>query len=211
MTRHFGPLVGAVMAVAATLSMVGLSRAPLSAYPDDTPVLRLAWSARPERIERCRTLTDAELADVPAHMRQRVQCEGRSASYRLSVSVDGRPALDTLVTGGGARSDRPVYVFRELDVPAGQHEVVVRFEREKISEAEAGGSVEGKNGGVAEDTLMAGRAPREAEERRRRQGEAVPPLMELTTNISAAVREVMLVTYDIDRRALVLRTRAPSQ
>jgi len=201
--------VGAAVAVVATLGVVGLSRAPLVAYPDDTPVLRLAWSVRPERIEHCRTLTDAELADVPAHMRQRVQCEGRSASYRLLVHVDGGTTLDTLVTGGGARSDRPVYVFRELNVPAGGHRLDVRFEREAESEAAGADSVAG-GGEVAGDTLMAGRAVREREERRRRQEEAVPPRLELRADIRPEAREVLLVTYDIDRRALVLRTRGPA-
>ncbi len=205
-----GPMqaLGAIVAVAATLGMVGLSRAPLSAYPDDTPILRLAWSVRPERIEHCRTLTDAELADVPAHMRQRVQCEGRSANYRLSVTIDGQPRLDTLVTGGGARSDRPVYVFRELQVPAGEHRLDVRFERESVPDAE-GEPADSSDATPSVDTLMAGRAGREAEERVRRQGEAVPPTMELVTDVTPAAREVMLVTYDIDRRALVLRTRGP--
>ncbi len=158
MSRRAVWVLGAVAAAGATVGLAALSRAPLAAYPSDTPVLRLAWSVRPERIEHCRTLTDEELAGVPAHMRQRVQCEGRSAGYRLVVSIDGAPRFDTLVTGGGARGDRPVYVFRELDVP---------------------------------------------------KEEAVPPVMTLDTDIEPAPREVLLVTYDIDRRALVLRTRAP--
>jgi hypothetical protein len=201
--------IGAVVAVAATLAIVGISRAPLAAYPDDAPVLRLAWSVRPERIEHCRTLTDAELAEVPAHMRQRVQCEGRSANYRLSVRIDGAPRLDTLVSGGGARSDRPVYVFRELGMPIGEHRLDVRFERESLPEVESG-ELDSSGPAAEADTMMAGRAPREAEERARRQGEAIPPLMELTTDVIPVPREVLLVTYDIDRRALVLRTREPA-
>jgi len=207
-TRILTRALGAMVAAAATLGVVGLSRAPLAAYPDEAPVLRLAWSVRPERIEHCRTLTDAELARVPAHMRQRVQCEGRSASYRLSVAIDGRPRLDTLVTGGGARSDRPVYVFRELAVPPGQHRVAIRFDREALPPVAAAANVQGDTMAAA-DTIMATRAGREAEERVRRQGEAVPPAMALLTTVDLVPREVTLVTYDIDRRTLVVRTRAP--
>lgn len=205
MSRRAMWALGAAAAVAASVGMAALSRAPLAAYPSDTPVLRLAWSIRPERIEHCRTLSDEELADVPAHMRQRVQCEGRSAVYRLVASVDGAPRLDTLVTGGGARGDRAVYVFRELDVPPGVHRLVVRFERQAIPGVD---SLD-LSADASRDTLMAGRAQREAEERTRRQEEAVPPMMTLDTDIRPASREVLLVTYDIDRRALVLRTRAP--
>ena len=205
MKRRVAWALGAVVAVGATVGTAALSRAPLAAYPSDTPILRLAWSVRPERIEHCRTLTDEELADVPAHMRQRVQCEGRSAGYRLVVSLDGESRFDTLVTGGGARGDRPVYVFRELDVPAGPHRLDVRFERQAIPGVDSVGA----DADASPDTLMAGRALREAEERTRRQGEAVPPMMTLQSDIEPAPREVLLVTYDIDRRALVLRTRAP--
>lgn len=205
MTRRVAWALGAVVAVGATAGTAALSRAPLAAYPSDTPVLRLAWSVRPERIEHCRTLTDEELADVPAHMRQRVQCEGRSAGYRLVVFLDGESRFDTLVTGGGARGDRPVYVFRELDVPNGPHRLEVRFERQAIPGVDSVGA----DADASLDTLMAGRALREAEERTRRQGEAVPPMMTLQSDIEPEPREVLLVTYDIDRRALVLRTRAP--
>lgn len=208
MSMRLRHVAGAVVAVGASFGLAALARAPLTAYPDETPVLRLAWSVRPERIEHCRTLTDAELADVPAHMRQRVQCEGRSANYRLVALVDGGVRLDTVVTGGGARNDRPVYVFRELGVPAGHHQLTVRFEREPVPGVELGASDGADGGATPGDTLMAARAPREAEERTRRQEEAVPPTLELVTDIAPRVREVLLVTYDIDRRALVLRTRA---
>ena len=207
MSRRVAWVLGALVAAGASFGMAALSRAPLAAYPSDTPVLRLAWSVRPERIEQCRTLTDEELADVPAHMRQRVQCEGRSAGYRLVVSVDGKSGFDTLVTGGGARGDRPVYVFRELDVPGGPHRLEVRFERQAIPGVDSVGA----EADASLDTLMAGRALREAEERTRRQEEAVPPMMTLEADIAPAPREVLLVTYDIDRRALVLRTRAPDR
>ena len=51
--------------------------------------VRLSWSARPERVETCRRLTDAELADRPAHMRLRLECTGRFARYRLAVLTNG--------------------------------------------------------------------------------------------------------------------------
>lgn len=202
MNTPLSRVVGGLIAVGATVALAAASRAPLVAYPDPAPVLRLAWSVRPERIEHCRTLTDAELADVPAHMRQRVQCEGRSANYRLLVSVDDAPRLDTLVTGGGARNDRPVYVFRELALPAGDHQLAVRFERESIPGTAADSDDQQPS---PEDSLMAGRGNREREERLRRREEAVPPVIYFAAPINPGLREVLLVTYDVDRRTLVLR------
>ena len=60
--------------------------------------------------------------------------------------------------------------------------------------------------GPLRDTLMAARAPREAEERTAGRRRPSAPLLSAGTDMPAA-REVLLVTYDIDRRALVLRTR----
>lgn len=204
MRRTVTRAAGVVAAVGGTALLGALSRTPLSAYPDPAPLVRLAWSVRPERIETCRTLSDAELADVPAHMRQRVQCEGRSAEYRLSVRIDDRLVLDTLVRGGGARNDRPVYVFREVAVAAGPHELEVRFAREALPGDSA---QEEEHEEAAGDTLLGARAAREAEERLRRREEAIPPELELDATLTSVEREVQLVTYDVDRRALVLRTR----
>jgi len=205
--------LGGAAALGGAVLTAAVSRAPLIAYPDPTPMVRLAWSVRPERIESCRTLSDAELANVPAHMRQRVQCEGRSAKYRLLVTVDGATLLDTTVTGGGARSDRPVYVLRDVPVPPGTRALAVTFEREPLPADSAAGEDDDDAGDAdddhrkAPDTLLAGRAKREAEERHRRREEAVPPLLQWADAITLAPREVFLVTYDVDRRAFVSRTR----
>lgn len=212
MKRTAMRVLGAAAALGGAVLTAAVSRAPLTAYPDPTPMVRLAWSVRPERIETCRTLTDAELANVPAHMRQRVQCEGRSANYRLRVTVNGAAQLDTTVTGGGARSDRPVYVLRDLPVPPGGHALAVTFEREALpadstaEDDDDDADDEGEHR-LAPDTLLAGRAEREAEERHRRREEAVPPLLQWGDTITLQPREVLLITYDVDRRALVSRAR----
>jgi hypothetical protein len=57
---------------------------------------------------------------------------------------------------------------------------------------------------------MAARATRETEERIRRQEEAVPPAISFAAAVNPGAREVLLVTYDVDRRTLVLRTRSPA-
>jgi hypothetical protein len=50
------------------------------------------------------------------------------------------------------------------------------------------------------------RAVREAEERRRRRAEAIPPVLTLDTTVTIASRRVLLVTYDEPNRRLVART-----
>jgi hypothetical protein len=62
-------------------------------------------------------------------MRQPVICEGRSAEYRLTVLRDGAPLVDDTVHGGGARRDRPMYLYREFALAPGVHDLTIRLER----------------------------------------------------------------------------------
>lgn len=120
---------GVVVAFAVTLAIVAGSHVTISRDTDTEGVLRLAWRARPDRVEDCRPQSEEALAGLPAHMRQTMICEGASATYRLQVQVDGQVVLDEQVRGGGLRHDRPIYVFREIRVAQGDRTVAVRFVR----------------------------------------------------------------------------------
>ena len=81
----------ACAATAAGLAVLAyLSAAPIPLHSADSAKLRLSWSARPERIEVCRTLSEKELESVPEHMRQRTNCEGVFATYALRIEIDGQ-------------------------------------------------------------------------------------------------------------------------
>src|SRR5262245_13377727 len=103
-------VLGIVLAIAAT---VGLTRASIVSVSQngERAVLRLAWTARPERIEDCRQQSDEELQKLPAHMRQSIACAGTTATYHLEVLWNDRVILQQTVRGGGLRHDRPLYVF----------------------------------------------------------------------------------------------------
>lgn len=102
--------VGAVL----TLGVVALSRVPWAAEPSDTAIVRLAWRYRSALVDQCRTLTPAELAERPAHMRREQECERRLRPYLLRLEIDSHVVLRDSVAARGARSDRPLAVFREL-------------------------------------------------------------------------------------------------
>ena len=80
-------LAGVVVAIVAAASLRWSSVLSLGTRTsrEHSAQLRLSLSARPERVERCRELSDEELARLPAHMRLRTQCEGYSARYRLAI------------------------------------------------------------------------------------------------------------------------------
>jgi hypothetical protein len=120
--------VGALALVVGLAAGIGaLSQAPWTAEPGREAVLRLAWRARGQRVERCRRLTPEELERLPVHMRVEEECERRVAPYRLDVVLDGGRVVAETVHSAGAREDRPLYVFRDLRLPAGPHAVGITF------------------------------------------------------------------------------------
>jgi hypothetical protein len=121
--------LAAIVTVGAAVGLAVLSAAPFRAHPRADARLRVAFSARPERIETCRTLGADELANVPQHMRQAVVCEGIAASYRLEIRRDDSLVASALLHGGGLRHDRRLYALRELDVPSGPSTIDVRLTR----------------------------------------------------------------------------------
>jgi hypothetical protein len=176
---------GLALAAAALAALAWASQAPMTVHETPEALLRLAWSARPERIEVCREASEEELSRLPAHMRQRVVCEGAAAHYRLTVHVEGRLVADQLVRAGGLRQDRRLFVLREMAVAAGERNVEVRFDR------------------VEADAPPAGSPARPPVADRRQTGDAVPSRLALAERLAFAPGTVVLVTYDPARRGLV--------
>lgn len=203
-----------LLAVAATaLGLLGLAAAstwPLPYREGSSAHLRLSWSARPDRVEVCRTLSEEELAGLAEHMRQRIQCEGGPASYALTVTIDGGEVAGEVVRGGGLRHDRPIHLLEEYPISAGRRQIRVTFTRREALSPEAGQPDGAAPGAVVDTGLFAGRAGREANERARRIQAAVPPLLRLDTTLTLAARQVVLVTLDAGGRELVLRTTGGS-
>lgn len=196
--------VGGAAALGIALLLAWLSRAPMRVSGSDAGLIRVAWSARPERVERCVTRTDEELREVPSHMRQRVVCEGRSARYRMLVRRDGEVLADEVVTGAGARHDRPIYVLREFPTRPGALRLEVSLQRlDSVAPGTARADDDDDRGAgeIAPD-----RERRERQERGRRMGEAMPPSLSLSAEHVVAARSVLLITYDAESRALVARS-----
>jgi hypothetical protein len=185
-------LVGLAVAVVVAFALAWLSQAPVESGQSEDGTLRLAWRARPERIEVCQQQDSESLAALPQHMRQAVICEGESASYQLHVWANGRLLAERIVEPGGLRRDRPLYVFLELPMAPGEADVRVRLSRidppGQTSPAGTGG-----DGADASSTR----------ERRGELSEALPPLLAYEQRLHFAPRQVHLITYAPERRALI--------
>jgi hypothetical protein len=185
-------MTGMAAAVIVTYGVVWASNIRVSPHSAEQALLRLAWRARPDRIEVCSTPSAEAQANLPAHMRQTQICEGTTASYRLDVRRDNRVVVDETVRGGGLRHDRPLYVFREIPLEAGAVTVAVRFTRiEPVTAEEHSGngsrSVAGASQTPARELLQ-----------------AVPVSLLLERQLHARPGAVILVTYDPDRRELLI-------
>lgn len=194
--------IGFVVAGLGLFALRWISAAPLGSAHDGASQLRLSLSARPERIERCRELSDDELAKLPAHMRLRTQCEGFTARYLLTISVGGRQLTNDTLRGGGLRHDRPLHVFREYELSPGDQRL--RIEVSRVDEGEASLVSETQEREAA-DTLLGGRADRERDERARRTAEAMPQRLVVDTVMTIPAKRVVLVTFDNNVRRLVAR------
>lgn len=199
MTRTLRRLIALVVGGLALAALVGLSRAPYHLADGSAALLRLSWSGRPERIERCRELSDDELAGIPAHMRQRVQCEGHPARYVVRVRRNARPLSIDTVTGGGLRGDRAIHMLREYRLGVGVQAIAVEIARLDSVRAEGH---EGEDDDHAEhDEGRMDRDGRERDERRRQRQERLPARLALDTTVHLAPGAVLLVSYDpVERR-----------
>ena len=181
-------LLGVTVALALLAGVAALSRIPYTTHDAGRALLRLSWRARGERIERCRRATAEELANVPAHMRREVICEGvRVAPYRLRVVVDGRTLADGVVAGTGVAGDRPIYLLREFELRPGAHNLQVAFQKQTSDR---------------DDQDDDDRQPSEQERDARRS--TVPARMTLDTTLTISPGSVVLVTYDAELRRLEL-------
>lgn len=190
---------------ALTAGLVRLSAAPVAAADTSSARIRLSWRARPERIEVCRTLSQKELEEREEHMRQRVECSGRSATYLLRVESDGTVLHESVAVGGGLRNDRPLFILREIDVPAGTHRLRVVFTRLERTDDDAAAFTPVETE-AADTGLFGGRAQREVVERSRRARGAVPARLAIDTMLSLTPGQTAVISFDAVARRLRLAT-----
>jgi hypothetical protein len=121
------PILAGGLTVAAVILLGFLTRAPLAGRDADRAALVLTWRLRGEEVVVCRRPTEADLADLPVHMRNPDACVGDIPPFALDVIVNGEPLVSRAVRPAGVRGDRPLYVYEELWLEPGRHELTVSF------------------------------------------------------------------------------------
>jgi hypothetical protein len=82
-------------------------------------------------------------------MQPREICDRQLLPFRLSVRVDDEPVLERTVRPAGARADRPTYVFEEIALAPGAHQLHVEFTTER-----PGGAPGAQAGGLRLETAI---------------------------------------------------------
>jgi hypothetical protein len=192
----------------ALIAVARLSGLPVATAEAGSSRLRLSWTARPERIETCRQLSQKELEEREEHMRMRVECEGRFATYDLRVFVDEELVHRSVVHGAGLRNDRPIFLLRDIDVTPGSRRVSVSFTRRE--KTDGGSAAIGREHLEDSDSgIFRGRAEREREERVRRTRAAIPSELAFDSAVLFHPGDVFVVTFDSEHgRLLVLNEDA---
>ena len=173
------PAVAVAITLLLMAALVWSSTVPLTVARHGRSLVRLAWSARPERIEKCRPRTEAELAQLPQHMRQPLVCEGYTAEYDLRLRTNGRVVLERRVHGAGLRRDRRLYVLEEIEIEPGPSTVEVSFDRVGASDSTTPPTLQGSDN--------------------------APPHLTFAERFDIAAGEVVLITYSPAQGALIAR------
>lgn len=95
--------------------------------PPDQALIKLSFIHHGQRLEACRRLTEAELAKLPANMRNPLQCPRERAPVEVEVDLDGKLAYHRVAAPSGLSRDGASTVYHRMQVPAGAHRIVVRL------------------------------------------------------------------------------------
>ena len=117
------------VALGILLGVEALAHLPLGA-PAEGAAIRLAVRTAAGKIEICREVPAAELAQLPIHMRRPRICEEQPVPYRLTLHVDGVPVHAIRAERRGMRGDRPLVIDDLVAIRAGRQELFVSLEPE---------------------------------------------------------------------------------
>ncbi len=97
-------------------------------------MLKVSFIHHGDRVEPCRPYTQEELAKLPHNMRTPMKCERERVPVAIEVELDGRTILSQVAPPSGLSRDGASAVYHRLDLPAGEHRIVVRL-RDKPGDA----------------------------------------------------------------------------
>lgn len=121
-------LAGALGVTAALTALLGVGSVVRYGGPPHRGTELLVSFKHPGRAgENCRTISDAEQAKLPPHMRRAEICERGRAAVRLRVRVDGATVIDERYLPRGLSNDGNSIAIASAAVSAGVHLVSLQL------------------------------------------------------------------------------------
>jgi len=103
-----------------------LSQRPAYTYvKSNEAVIKLSITQYGHHVGKCRKLTPAQLAALPAYQRLPVVCPRRRYPVRVTLRLDERLIYDRIREPAGLHHDGLSYIFARFTVPSGRHRVQV--------------------------------------------------------------------------------------
>lgn len=104
---------------------------PLS---NDMAQIKVSFIHHGARVAACRPYTAEEQAKMPPNMRKTEKCERERSPVSIEVDIDGKTVLERTSPPSGLSRDGTSTLYQRLDVPAGQHQIAVRFKDNQKAE-----------------------------------------------------------------------------
>ncbi|HTN67741.1 MAG TPA: hypothetical protein VL051_16345 [Burkholderiaceae bacterium] len=95
--------------------------------PPEMAQIKVSFIHHGTRIAECRPYTAEEQAKMAKNMRKAMKCERERSPVSIEVDIDGKPVLRHTAQPSGLSRDGASTLYRRLDIPAGEHHIVVRF------------------------------------------------------------------------------------
>jgi hypothetical protein len=127
--RKLFAVAGQVLLYGAFAAFIGI----FSVYPryrnlePDQALLKLSFTHAGQLAQDCRQRTSEELAKLAPNMRAPMQCTRARSPVTVELTLDGRVLAHRVQQPSGLSHDGASTLYERFTVPAGEHELSVKF------------------------------------------------------------------------------------
>ena len=98
---------------------------PYRQLAEEDAVVTLAFGHAANRVSECTVLSQEELEKLPPNMRKPMDCPRERSPVTIELRVNGELASRDVLEAPGLYQDQSVDVYRNVEVPKGQHHLSV--------------------------------------------------------------------------------------
>ncbi|WP_367068037.1 hypothetical protein [Oryzisolibacter sp. LB2S] len=102
--------------------------------PEGMAQIKVSFAHHGARLAPCRPYTPEEQAKLPPNMRKAEKCERERSPVSIEVDIDGKTVLARTSPPSGLSRDGASTLYQRMNVPAGQHQIAVRFKDDQKAE-----------------------------------------------------------------------------